>query len=123
MAKETGIQCNLNDKIVRSFGTLTCNIKPATRDKCATSNIVPEHKNFSQQTIKGYSHHTVYCQTTFCSITGNASSVACQTGIGEDHNLGYLQTIIYALHNDDKLTFLNYQVQFLNINVEVLQYN
>lgn len=107
MARENGTQCSLNDKIVRSFGTIACNIKPATRDKCTTYSFIPARKNVSQQTIRGFSHHTVASQTTFGGLSGTKCALT-QTGF--DNNLGCIEKILFLLNNDSALEHLQHQV-------------
>lgn len=104
---DNSTQCNLYDKVVRSFGTLTCNLKPATRDKCTTCCLSKERKNVAVQTVKNV--RVVQCQTTFGSLSGT-NEVACQAGY--DGDMGHIDKVLYVLHNDRSLDNLQYQVTF-----------
>lgn len=101
------VQCNLNATKVRSFGTITCNIKPATRDKCSTCDIRPNVKHVGEQTFKNTCVKA--CQTLTFGSSNCKSSVACQTG-GFDGDIGHLYKVLYILHTDRRLDKLYYQV-------------
>ena len=65
-------QCNLDEKFVRSIGTIACNFKPAIRDKFISCNIKSEVRRIGVQTVKN--NEVVSCQTTFGSLHGKSCS-------------------------------------------------
>ena len=98
-------QYNLDEKFVRSIGTIACNFKPAIRDKYISCNIKSEVRRIGVQTVKN--NKVVSCQTTFGSLHGK-SSTAVQTGC--DDEIGHLYSVLYILYNDCSFINLKYEV-------------
>lgn len=108
MDNSKSVQCNPTVTKVRSFGTITCNIKPATRNKCSTCDIRPEVKHVGEQTFKNTCVKA--CQTLSLFSSASKNSVACQTG-GFDVDIGHLYKVLYILHTHRQLDKLYYQVR------------
>ena len=101
-------QCNLDEKFLRSTGTIACNFKPAIRDKCMSCNIKSEVRHICVQTVKN--NKVVSCQTAF-RLLHDKSFTGVQ--IGCDDDLGHFYSVLYIAHNDS--SFINFKYEVCNI--------